>query len=536
MQLCKAQHKDARRCRCRCDGHVRFLTLEQTDGIRTLGDILHAENPLSAANGLLDVNARRFALEDVTLLAPVDHQEVWAAGVTYTRSKQARERESVGAARFYDLVYTAERPELFFKATAERVIGPGGRVRVRKDSKWSVPEPELALYVSPRLKIVGYTIGNDMSARDIEGENPLYLPQAKVYDGSCSLGPVVTLTEGMPPLAEVAIHVAIERGGRKVFDGSTSVGKMARKLEDLVGWLGRDNGFPHGSVLSTGTGWCRLTTLPRQRRHGPLDITGIGRLSGNSCSCRATSYDRVDHLTKRFPLSGGGERTAVEDVSFSVAAGEVMASGMAGNDRAANAVRAIAADEQEGHRRWISIPEFPDEAKRRVGPFDTADCTSGSAFGKCFNSCRSLRRAADVAEPSRTPASAFGLTEFLDQRCVVEHWTEQRVNLSRALIHDPRVLLLDEPTLGLDVLGSQAVREYIAYLRTQGKAVILTTHRLDEAEGMCDRFGLLHRGKLVSEGTLDELRARTGCATLVDMFLQLSHIGPVLAHSENESA
>src|SRR5205807_3348995 len=127
--------------------------------------------------------------------------------------REARERESAGAGRFYDLVYNAERPELFFKATARRVVGPGQPVRVRRDSRWSVPEPELALVISPRLKIVGYTIGNDMSARDIEGENPLYLPQAKVYDHSCALGPVITLTDAMPPLDRVAIRLTIERRG-----------------------------------------------------------------------------------------------------------------------------------------------------------------------------------------------------------------------------------------------------------------------------------------------------------------------------------
>src|SRR5262249_12820499 len=137
--------------------------------------------------------------EEYKLLAPVDRQEIWAAGVTYKRSREARERESAGAAQFYDRVYTAARPELFFKATAERVVGPGMPVRVRQDSRWSGPEPELALVVSPDLRLVGYTIGNDMSARDIEGENPLYLPQAKIYNQSCALGPVITLRDAMTP-------------------------------------------------------------------------------------------------------------------------------------------------------------------------------------------------------------------------------------------------------------------------------------------------------------------------------------------------
>src|SRR5262249_10142391 len=156
------------------DGHVQLLNPEQT-----LSDVLHANHPAQIVASGLDERAPRFSLGDVTLLAPIDQQEIWAAGVTYKRSQEARERESAGAARFYDLVYAARRPELFFKATPNRVAGPGERVRIRADSNWNVPEPELALVISPKLEIVGYTIGNDMSSRDIEGENPLYLPQAK---------------------------------------------------------------------------------------------------------------------------------------------------------------------------------------------------------------------------------------------------------------------------------------------------------------------------------------------------------------------
>jgi 2-dehydro-3-deoxy-D-arabinonate dehydratase len=216
----------------------------------------------------------------VTQLPPIDRQEVWAAGVTYKRSQEARERESVGAARFYDLVYSAARPELFFKATARRVVGPGDRIHVRRDSRWSVPEPELALVISPHLKLVGYTIGNDVSARDIEGENPLYLPQAKVYDGSCAVGPVVTLADALPPLDQVAIRLTIERGGGKAFEGATSAGRMARTFADLIGWLGRDNSFPDGVILLTGTGVVPpddFTLASGDVVH--IDITGIGRLT-----------------------------------------------------------------------------------------------------------------------------------------------------------------------------------------------------------------------------------------------------------------
>jgi 2-dehydro-3-deoxy-D-arabinonate dehydratase len=219
----------------------------------SLSDVLYAEDPAATAEGLLG-RGLPLPLTKVTLAAPIDRQEVWAAGVTYTRSREARGRESAGAAQFYDRVYTAPRPELFFKATPARVAGPEETVRVRHDSRWTVPEPELALVLSPRLHIVGYTIGNDMSARDIEGENPLYLPQAKVYDGCCALGPAITLAADMLPPRETTIRLTIERRGQAVFEGSIHAGAMARSLKDLVGWLGRDNSFPDGVVLLTGTG------------------------------------------------------------------------------------------------------------------------------------------------------------------------------------------------------------------------------------------------------------------------------------------
>jgi 2-dehydro-3-deoxy-D-arabinonate dehydratase len=205
---------------------------------------------------------------------------VWAAGVTYKRSQEARERESAGAAQFYDLVYSASRPELFFKATPERVVGPGERVHVRGDSRWTVPEPELALVLSPALRVAGYTVGNDMSARDIEGENPLYLPQAKVYDGSCALGPVITLAADLPAPHRFSIRLTIERAGRTVFDGTTGTERMARGFEDLAAWLGRENSFPHGAVLLTGTGIVppdEFALAPGDLIH--IDIDGIGRLT-----------------------------------------------------------------------------------------------------------------------------------------------------------------------------------------------------------------------------------------------------------------
>ena len=187
--------------------------------------------------------------------APIGNQEVWAAGVTYYRSRSARMEESkdAGGGSFYDRVYSAERPELFFKATASRVAGPGTHVRIRSDASWSVPEPELTLLVNPRGQIIGYTIGNDMSSRDIEGENPLYLPQAKVYDRSCALGPCILVsTEPLP--SSTPINIEIVRAGQSVFAGSTTLDELKRKPATLVEYLFRDNSFPYGAFLMTGTG------------------------------------------------------------------------------------------------------------------------------------------------------------------------------------------------------------------------------------------------------------------------------------------
>ena len=192
--------------------------------------------------------------EPAAVRAPIDVQEVWAAGVTYLRSRDARATESAGSGGdvFYDRVYDADRPELFFKATAPRVVGPGGVVRIRADSSWDVPEPELALVLDAAGQIVGYTIGNDMSSRSIEGENPLYLPQAKVYDGCCALGPAIVL--GPPPGPDTTIAMTISRDRRAVFTGHTSVAQLKRTFVELADWLCRASTFAHGAFLLTGTG------------------------------------------------------------------------------------------------------------------------------------------------------------------------------------------------------------------------------------------------------------------------------------------
>lgn len=220
---------------------------------QTLADILEADDAEQVAGSLLDPG-RETPVTDVALLAPIDQQEVWAAGVTYQRSQAARMEESEAAASCYDRVYSSPRPELFFKATPHRVAGPGQPLRIRADSTWNVPEPEITLALNSRLQLVGFTVGNDMSSRDIEGENPLYLPQAKVYNACCGLGPCITLAGAMPPPDGIHIRLVIRRAGEVVFAGTTSVGKMARSFADLIAWLGRDNSFPHGAFLLTGTG------------------------------------------------------------------------------------------------------------------------------------------------------------------------------------------------------------------------------------------------------------------------------------------
>ncbi len=233
----------------------RIVPLSSPGGqYETLTDILASDDPAATTEFLADRGAKPIPLGEANLLPPIDRQEVWAAGVTYRRSRTARMEESQGAARFYDLVYEAPRPELFFKANPHRVVGPHQPVRIRKDSKWNVPEPELTLVLNSHQKLVGYTIGNDMSSRDIEGDNPLYLPQAKVYNQCCGLGPWITLATAMPAREEIGIRLLIRRGGAEVFHGATDITHMARSFENLIGWLTRDNSFPTGAFLLTGTG------------------------------------------------------------------------------------------------------------------------------------------------------------------------------------------------------------------------------------------------------------------------------------------
>ena len=211
------------------------------------------------------------------LLAPIGHQEVWAAGVTYWRSRTARMAESEETADAYDRVYTAARPEIFFKATPHRVAGPGQAVRIRRDTRWSVPEPELAVAINTAGEAFGYAIGNDMSARDIEGENPLYLPQAKVYDQCCGLGPCILVSEE-PPGPDTSIRLVVERGGAVAFEGATTLSELRRSIEELVTYLFRDNSFPDGCFLLTGTGIVPpddFTLAPGDRIRIAIDPIGV---------------------------------------------------------------------------------------------------------------------------------------------------------------------------------------------------------------------------------------------------------------------
>jgi 2-dehydro-3-deoxy-D-arabinonate dehydratase len=189
------------------------------------------------------------------ILAPIDNQEIWASGVTYMRSREARMEESQdsGGSDFYAKVYEAERPELFFKSTAARCEGTGEKVRIRKDSKWNVPEPELTLFMTSSGKIVGYTIGNDMSSRDIEGENPLYLPQAKSYDKAAAIGPCLYIPKDVIN-PDTQISIEISRNRNLIFSGDISINRIKRKLEDLAHYLFREMSFPNGVYLMTGTG------------------------------------------------------------------------------------------------------------------------------------------------------------------------------------------------------------------------------------------------------------------------------------------
>jgi 2-dehydro-3-deoxy-D-arabinonate dehydratase len=274
-------------CRFKQNGAVRVglvtpdsVVLDlSTAGITSLTSLLEEENPVARLAALATEKLPRFSLAKIQFLAPVEQQEVWAAGVTYLRSKTARMEESDFSASAYDKVYSADRPELFFKSLAEKVSATGGPIGIRRDATWNVPEPELALVVNAKGKIAGYTIGNDMSSRDIEGANLLYLPQAKVYRHSCALGPWITLGATEVEARAWTIHIAIKRDGSEAFAGKTSVGQIKRSFTELVEYLFRSQEFPHGAVLLTGTGVVPDESFTlRANDVVEIEISGIGSL------------------------------------------------------------------------------------------------------------------------------------------------------------------------------------------------------------------------------------------------------------------
>lgn len=280
MKICRFKQRDtAVRIGLLPDAEDAVIDLTPA-GIGELRDVLEAADPCAWLREAAGRNSLpRLSLAAIQLCAPVERQEVWAAGVTYLRSKAARMEESEFSATAYDRVYAAGRPEIFFKALAGKVAAPGEIVGIRRDARWSVPEPELALVLNSRGQIVGCTIGNDMSSRDIEGENLLYLPQAKVYDRSCALGPWIALGITEAEARAWSIAIAISRDRQHVFAGETSVGQIKRSFAELAGYLCRSQTFPHGVVLLTGTGIVPPDSFTLQAGDEvEITISGIGTL------------------------------------------------------------------------------------------------------------------------------------------------------------------------------------------------------------------------------------------------------------------
>jgi len=277
MKICRFEHAAAVRIGLVADeSHVLDLT---PAGVTELTPLLENADPVGALRIIEGLKLPRIPLTEIRLLPPIERQEIWAAGVTYQRSKAARMEESDFSASAYDQVYTAERPEIFFKSMPDKVVAAGELVGIRADARWSVPEPELALVINSRGRIVGQTIGNDMSSRDIEGENLLYLPQAKIYERSCALGPWITLGATELQAREWKISIEIRRGGESVFRDETSVSQIKRCFEELAGYLFRSQVFPHGAVLLTGTGIVPPDTFTlREKDEIAIEISGIGWL------------------------------------------------------------------------------------------------------------------------------------------------------------------------------------------------------------------------------------------------------------------
>jgi 2-dehydro-3-deoxy-D-arabinonate dehydratase len=279
MKLCRfaADDERPRPGLIEADGQIRDLT---GAGVTEVSAILEEDEPAGFVQRLNLAACRALAPSSVTLLAPVDRQEIWAAGVTYLRSKVARMEESDFSANAYDKVYDADRPEIFFKCLPGKVVGPGAPVGIRRDAVWSVPEPELVLVLNSRGRVAGVTIGNDMSSRDIEGANLLYLPQAKIYSRSCSVGPYIVIGEPEPAIRQWTIRIEIRRKGDVTFVGSTTVSQIKRTFDNLADYLFRSQCFPAGAMLLTGTGVVPPDSFTLQE-HDVVEIaiSGIGTLS-----------------------------------------------------------------------------------------------------------------------------------------------------------------------------------------------------------------------------------------------------------------
>ena len=251
MKLCRFQNSASEVCVGKILDESTIADLSAS-GIESITEILE-DNDLISRMETMPVSST-LPMDEVVILTPVEKQEVWAAGVTYLRSKKARMEESDFSANAYDQVYDAPRPEIFFKSLPEKVMGPDECIGIRADSQWNVPEPELVLVTNSKKELVGVSIGNDMSSRDIEGENLLYLPQAKVYDKSCAIGPWVVVGSHEEEIRQWTIGVEITRQDKVVFTGETSIDNIKRNFSDLVDYLGRSQSFPYGAMLLTGTG------------------------------------------------------------------------------------------------------------------------------------------------------------------------------------------------------------------------------------------------------------------------------------------
>ncbi len=259
--------------------HERVFELSETLA-HLLG--LDSDSRLRRLGELRRSAVATFPLRNIVLRAPVDEQEVWAAGLTYERSRDARIEESAQE-DLYKRAYEAARPEIFIKAAGWRCVGDGQPVGIRADSTWDVPEPELTVVIDSRGEIAGYTIGNDLSSRSIEGENALYLSQAKIYHASCALGPWIMLPEELPDVSDLDISIVIDRSGEVVWQDSISTARMHRKIEDLVGYLYRALTFPSGALLMTGTGLVPPTDFTLQSGDRiAIEITGIGKITNQA--------------------------------------------------------------------------------------------------------------------------------------------------------------------------------------------------------------------------------------------------------------